>query len=372
MYNANYQRCFLWTLILSIAPAVQLHVYFMLYAHLFILHWCTIMHTYLVKWSVPCLCNSTKQAERITAYLAHKVAPFIFLYFHHYLHSLLIMLHYCIMLSQYEHPIAHWCCKTLVCDKMQQGYTWLNLNPCTHATCARAWDVFLWPFFFFGLTSCVMPYPILYVLSLPAFALSHSLPSKCWHISFKWSVFISHSLFPSSLPPLLILWGEAECVLQGSFPRQPHHCFSSSYLFFPPLLSFSSICLVRLLLSAVGCQRASTRDFIPQAALWLSVADFWFQWTLFIARMPFLHLKNFVWFYLITMMFVALLHLNNSVFLLTHLEYSLCSHCHPAFRTAIFTGHLNVYIKVNCECICAWQRIAKGERESQNNMLGSL
>lgn len=41
-----------------------------------------------------------------------------------------------------------------------------------------------------------------------------------------------HKSFPFSLlPPISTLRGEAECVLEGSIPRQPHHCCSPSYLF---------------------------------------------------------------------------------------------------------------------------------------------
>ena len=112
--------------------------------------------------------------------------------------------------------------------------------------------------------------PTLYVLYLLAFVPPHSLPSKCWHISFKWSVFISHSLFPSSLLPL---WGEAECVLEGSIPRQPHRCFASSYL--SPPLSFLSPPSVS---SDIYCQRLDVCMHLSKALFCrqLSVAYHWF------------------------------------------------------------------------------------------------
>ncbi len=132
-----------------------------------------------------------------------------------------------------------------------------------------------------------MLYSILYVLSLLAFALSHSLPSKCWHISFKWSVFISHSLFPSYLISLFILWGEAECVLEGSIPRQPHSCFSSSYLFPLSFLSPPSVS------SDFYCQRLdvsthlSKTSFLRQLFDCQTVAYYWFLWKSFIAKSAF-------------------------------------------------------------------------------------
>lgn len=81
-------------------------------------------------------------------------------------------------------------------------------------------------------------YPCLYVLYCLAHTASHSLLSKCWHISFKCTVFISHSLCPSpSFPPSpFFLRGESEYVLEGSIPRHLQHSFSSSYLLSSPLL----------------------------------------------------------------------------------------------------------------------------------------
>ena len=95
------------------------------------------------------------------------------------------------MLSKYEHHLPR-CCKEIS--------TLLNLNNGMHATvCVLVPDMF-----FVDLFSSVWPLTLcytLYVLSRLEFALSQSLPSKCWYISFKWSVFISHSLFPL-LPPI--------------------------------------------------------------------------------------------------------------------------------------------------------------------------
>lgn len=83
----------------------------------------------------------------------------------------------------------------------------------------------VWP-----LTLCYALYCMFYIsLRLHSLILYY----QSVDISFKCSVFISHSLFLSSFLSPFILWGEAECVLEGSIPRQPHHRLSSSYLF-PP------------------------------------------------------------------------------------------------------------------------------------------
>lgn len=129
-------------------------------------------------------------------------------------------------------------------------------------------SAFRWPF------SSVRPATLCHTLTpgtLCVFALSHSLLSKCWHISFKCGVFISHSLSLSSILSPLFLWGNAECVFKGSIPRQPPHRFSSSYLFSPRSFSSSSNCLIPLLLSAIRCQRAFKqlpKGSAPQPALW--------------------------------------------------------------------------------------------------------
>lgn len=116
---------------------------------------------------------------------------------------------------------------------------------------------------FFSLTCYIMLHLI---QSLLTFALSHSLPSKCWHISFKCSVFIIHSLFPPSPISPGSLRRSWVC-LRGINPQTTTSLLL--FLCFSLLLSFSSNCLIRLLLSAVGCQRTSILDSIPQAALWL-------------------------------------------------------------------------------------------------------
>lgn len=129
-------------------------------------------------------------------------------------------------------------------------------------------SAFRWPF------SSVWPATLCHTLTpgtLCVFALSHSLLSKCWHISFNCGVFISHSLSLSSILSPLFLWGNAECVFKGSIPRQPPHRFSSSYLFSPRSFSSSSNCLIPLLLSAIRCQRAFKqlpKGSVPQPALW--------------------------------------------------------------------------------------------------------
>lgn len=63
-------------------------------------------------------------------------------------------------------------------------------------------EIFSLTSFFFSLTFyiCCTLYRVVFFL---AFILQYSVPSKCWHISFKWSVFISHSLFPLFSPSSL-------------------------------------------------------------------------------------------------------------------------------------------------------------------------
>lgn len=97
-------------------------------------------------------------------------------------------------------------------------------------------EIFSLTSFFFSLTFyiCCTLYRVVFFL---AFILQYST-SKCWHISFKWSVFISHSLFPFSHLPHFALWGEAGCFLEGSIPRHNHT--AASILLYFPLRSFSS------------------------------------------------------------------------------------------------------------------------------------
>lgn len=112
---------------------------------------------------------------------------------------------------------------------------------------------------------CIL-YPCLYVLYCLARTASHSLLSKCWHISFKCTVFISHSLCPSpSFPPSpFFLRGESEYVLEGSIPRHLQHSFSSSYLLSSPLLlpQLSHPTFI------VNNWVSASWGFVPRAALW--------------------------------------------------------------------------------------------------------
>lgn len=106
------------------------------------------------------------------------------------------------------------------------------------------------------------------------------------------SVFISHSLFLSSLLSPLFLWGKAECVFKGSIPRQPQHCLSSSYLFphsfpSPPTVS-----------SDFYCQRSDVSKHLSKAPLHSQLFDFqtvarrWALWKLFFHCQVSLFLKT--------------------------------------------------------------------------------
>lgn len=96
-------------------------------------------------------------------------------------------------------------------------------------------------FLLFSLPCYRILYPCLYVLYCLAHTASHSLLSKCWHISFKCALFISHSLCPSPSFPHLPSFSEEN--LNMSWRDQSPDIYSTA----SPLLIFSS--LLRLQLS---------------------------------------------------------------------------------------------------------------------------
>lgn len=120
----------------------------------------------------------------------------------------------------------------------------------------------------FSLPCYSMLYPWLYILYSLAIAASHSLLSKCCHISFKCTVFISHSLCPSPSSPHLPSFSEENLNMSWRDQSPDIYSTASPLLIFSPLLYFSSNCLIRILLSTIGYQRGSTRGLFPCADLW--------------------------------------------------------------------------------------------------------
>lgn len=90
----------------------------------------------------------------------------------------------------------------------------------------------------FSLPRYSMLYPWLYVLYHPACAASHSLISKCWHISFKCTVFISHSLCPSPILPISLHSLRRIWICLGGI--NPQTSTAELLLFLSSLLSFTS------------------------------------------------------------------------------------------------------------------------------------
>lgn len=120
----------------------------------------------------------------------------------------------------------------------------------------------LWP-----PTAC---YTILYVLYLLSFAPSHSLLSKCWHISFKWSVLISHSLFLSFLlPPPPHSPRRSWVCLRGINPQTTTPLLLL-FLSFPPF-SFPSPLTVS---SDFYCQRLDVSKHLCRASFHRRLFDF--------------------------------------------------------------------------------------------------
>lgn len=89
-----------------------------------------------------------------------------------------------------------------------------------------AWKSFLWPFFLSSLVWPLLPYTVCSIS--PCICAPSLFTIKVLTRLFQ--VERLHKSFSFSLLPLFILWGEAECVLEGSIPWQPHRCFSSSHL----------------------------------------------------------------------------------------------------------------------------------------------
>lgn len=140
-------------------------------------------------------------------------------------------------------------------------YTFFN-----HGTHNLWLKCFIWTFFF------SLWVDLLYSICSVAFCIC-----VLWVFTIKvthlFQVERLHKLFPFPLLPLSLqrsLSRRWECLLsEESIPRQPHYCFSFSDLF-SPFLPFFSICLITLLLSAVGYQHMCSCDLIPQETLWLS------------------------------------------------------------------------------------------------------
>lgn len=105
-----------------------------------------------------------------------------------------------------------------------------------------------------------MLHSILYVLSFLAFTLSHSVPSKCWHISFKWSVFISHSLFPLPPPSCVHALRRSWVCLRGINPQTTTSQLHFFLSFFP--VSFLSPPSVS---SDFYCQRLDVSAHLSKA-----------------------------------------------------------------------------------------------------------
>lgn len=121
----------------------------------------------------------------------------------------------------------------------------------------------------FSLPCYSMLYPWLYVLYHPACAASHSLISKCWHISFKCTVFISHSLCPSPILPISVLSLRRIWICLGGINPQT----STAEL----LLFLSSLLSSPLLLPQLSHPTFIVNDWVS-ASIWglVSHAALWF------------------------------------------------------------------------------------------------
>lgn len=165
-------------------------------------------------------------------------------------------------------------------------------------------------------------YPCLYVLYCLTRTASHFLLSKCWHISFKCAVFISHSLCPSpsSPPSPFFLRGESEYVLEGSIPRHLQHSFSSPLL----LLQLSHpTFIVNNWVSVSIYSRLRSSGSSVICAVWFTVKSSFFSCQIIL--MP-----SFFFFFIIVSPEIT--------------SCSLCSH-----------SWLKVEIQENCWCSSTWQ-----------------
>lgn len=196
-----------------------------------------------------------------------------------------------------------------------------------------------------------------------AFALPpHSLPSKCWHISFKWSIFISHSLFPllpySCLHSLRRSW----VCLRGINPQTTTSLPLFFLSFTPPLPSClpspsvsSDIYCQRLdvsvqLSKTSSCRRLWDRDCYR---LTVSVGTFCCHVTpFFLQLLQFYYLLNCrlcakwsIKYYEVN--YLPHSHWRGGLWTVVDLflHFTVILHLQEQFSL----GHLNVWVWLNCE-----------------------
>lgn len=128
--------------------------------------------------------------------------------------------------------------KTAWCQK----WTWFHLTN-QYSTFRMMGSSTCICFCMFSLTSLLFSlpcyhllYPCLYVLYCLAHTASHSLLSKCWHISFKCTVFIRHSLCPSPSFPHLPSSSEENLNMSWRDQSPDIYSIASLLLIFSPLL----------------------------------------------------------------------------------------------------------------------------------------
>lgn len=164
------------------------------------------------------------------------------------------------MLKQTERYQIYTCCSVFI-----SLFCPMEFSSCTHSCVC-----FHWPLFYL-----VCPVPVFYTLVCMFYIASHthrashSLLSKCWHISFKCTVFISHSLCPSpSFPPISLLSPRRIWICLGGINPQT----STAQLLFllSSLLSFTSPPTVS---SDFYCQQLGIREHLSEASFLVQLCN---------------------------------------------------------------------------------------------------
>lgn len=162
------------------------------------------------------------------------------------------------LLKQTERYQKYTCCSVFI-----SLFRLMEFSSCTHS-CVY----FHWPLFYL-----VCPVPVVYTLVCMFYIASHTHSLSFLTIKVLthfFQVYCLHKSFSLSLPlfsPHLPSFSEENLNMSWRDQSPDIDSTASLLLIFSPLLYFSSNCLIRLLLSTIGCPWASIRGFVPRAAL---------------------------------------------------------------------------------------------------------